>query len=84
MQRRRTWCREWPWRAANGLRISSLELVVATLEYVMEGAWLEDWGTHDVGADLPPGDGVHCDHDGCCLEIGGGISGGMCGNGSMY
>ena len=24
-------------------------------------------GTHDVGANLPPGDGVHCDHDGCLV-----------------
>jgi len=50
------------------MRISSLSLVVATLEYGMAGAWLEDGGTHDVGADLPPGDGVHGDHDGCSLD----------------
>ncbi len=45
------------------MRISSLELIVASL-----GLGDGLGRTHDVGADLPPGDGVHCDHDGCSLD----------------
>lgn len=49
------------------MRVSSLELVIAILEFGVDAVWLGGGGTHDVGADLPPGDGVHGDHDGCCL-----------------
>ncbi len=61
-----------------GLAVWSLWLPV----YNRGSGW-KMGATHDVGTDLPPGDGVHGDHDGCCLEGEGAIGGGLHRNGSV-